>query len=238
MIRCQILSDLHLEHYGDSKSFVNNLPVAAPNLILAGDVVSFSGYHAKWTKKMLTLFCERWDTVYYIPGNHEFYGTSLEDGMARFKRLKPVKLNYLGGSRAFDLEGLSIWGDTMWFPDLGRQGFPINDFYQISNFGAEYDAAHKAFKAQLRAIKPDIVVTHHLPSFKSVNGRYVGDSTNWCYVADMESYILEHEPKLWVHGHTHDPCDYVLGKTRIVANPSGYPHEPNDKFRADLVVEL
>ena len=33
------------------------------------------------------------------------------------------------------------------------------------------------------------------------------------------------QPKLWIHGHSHDRCDYSLGKTRVVANPMGYPKE-------------
>jgi hypothetical protein len=28
-------------------------------------------------------------------------------------------------------------------------------------------------------------------------------------------------PKLWMHGHTHDRCDYMLGETRVVVNPLG-----------------
>jgi len=30
---------------------------------------------------------------------------------------------------------------------------------------------------------------------------------------------------VWIHGHSHDRCDYLLGKTRVVANPLGYPNE-------------
>ena len=33
------------------------------------------------------------------------------------------------------------------------------------------------------------------------------------------------QPKLWIHGHTHDRCDYAIGNTRVVANPLGYPTE-------------
>jgi hypothetical protein len=37
--------------------------------------------------------------------------------------------------------------------------------------------------------------------------------------------------KLWTHGHTHDPFDYMVGKTRVVCNPRGYAgHDP----QADL----
>jgi Icc-related predicted phosphoesterase len=37
--------------------------------------------------------------------------------------------------------------------------------------------------------------------------------------------VREHQPKLWFHGHSHDRCDYQLGKTRVVANPLGYLNE-------------
>ncbi len=42
---------------------------------------------------------------------------------------------------------------------------------------------------------------------------------------------------LWIHGHTHGCCDYVLGGTRVVANACGYPFERTG-FQADRVVEL
>jgi len=28
--------------------------------------------------------------------------------------------------------------------------------------------------------------------------------------------------KLWIHGHTHESFDYMVGDTRIVCNPRGY----------------
>lgn len=33
--------------------------------------------------------------------------------------------------------------------------------------------------------------------------------------------------KLWVHGHMHNASDYVIGDTRVVCNPKGYPGEKN-----------
>jgi hypothetical protein len=27
---------------------------------------------------------------------------------------------------------------------------------------------------------------------------------------------------LWTHGHTHEKFDYMIGGTRVVANPRGY----------------
>jgi hypothetical protein len=31
--------------------------------------------------------------------------------------------------------------------------------------------------------------------------------------------------KLWTHGHTHHPFDYVIGECRVVCNPRGYHQE-------------
>jgi predicted phosphodiesterase len=36
---------------------------------------------------------------------------------------------------------------------------------------------------------------------------------------------MKKPPKLIVHGHTHDPCDYMIGETRVICNPRGYPAE-------------
>jgi Icc-related predicted phosphoesterase len=49
---------------------------------------------------------------------------------------------------------------------------------------------------------------------------------NAFFVCDMTAHISERQPKLWIHGHSHDRCDYLLGTTRVVANPLGYPSEP------------
>ena len=37
----------------------------------------------------------------------------------------------------------------------------------------------------------------------------------------LESIIEEYQPKLWIHGHTHVPCDYKIFATRVVCNPRG-----------------
>ena len=36
---------------------------------------------------------------------------------------------------------------------------------------------------------------------------------------------MKKPPKLIVHGHTHRRMDYMLGDTRVICNPRGYPGE-------------
>jgi Icc-related predicted phosphoesterase len=65
--------------------------------------------------------------------------------------------------------------------------------------------------------------------------RFFG-STLW---SDMDELILEHQPCLWIHGHTHESFDYEIGKTRVICNPRGYaPIEINKEFKPVFTIEV
>ena len=73
--------------------------------------------------------------------------------------------------------------------------------------------------------KKIVVVTHHLPTFESVPHEYRREyHGNGAYVSDLSNFILDRPRiKYWIHGHTHDPCDYMVGdNTRVICNPRGY----------------
>jgi predicted phosphodiesterase len=69
-----------------------------------------------------------------------------------------------------------------------------------------------------------IVVGHHAPSKLSTKPQYENDYiVNGAYSSDLSEFILNHpQIKLWTHGHTHHDFDYMVGDTRVVANPRGY----------------
>lgn len=69
-----------------------------------------------------------------------------------------------------------------------------------------------------------VVVGHHAPSKQSTKPQYEDDViVNGAYSSDLSEFILDRpQIKLWVHGHTHSQFDYMVGSTRIVANPRGY----------------
>lgn len=81
---------------------------------------------------------------------------------------------------------------------------------------------------------PMIVISHHLPSYQSVPPEYLSDiEGNYAYVADMTNLIMNNDKKIkyWIHGHTHDACDYMIGNTRVLCNPRGYiGHERDASF--------
>jgi Icc-related predicted phosphoesterase len=160
-----------------------------------------------------------------------------------------------------ELEGIRFLGCTLWtdfnLHGEGEAWFArrrakrlIEDFASIQNggrrFTPEYSVElHEASKAWLvgelqnEFNGPSVVVTHHLPASTSVAKRYANDSLNPAFASRLEDVIEKYRPELWVHGHTHVPCDYDLFDTRIVCNPGGYPGENRrSNFRGDLVVSV
>jgi len=74
-----------------------------------------------------------------------------------------------------------------------------------------------------------VVCGHHSPSRLSTHAKYANDTImNGGYSSNIDEFIKDHpQIKLWTHGHTHHPFDYMIGQTRVVCNPRGYiGHEP------------
>lgn len=69
-----------------------------------------------------------------------------------------------------------------------------------------------------------VMVTHHTPSHQSCHPMYANDQLmNGGYHSDLTEFIMDRPNiKLWVHGHTHEDFDYMVGDTRVVCNPRGY----------------
>ena len=97
------------------------------------------------------------------------------------------------------------------------------------------------FKQVLPTLRGKVVmITHHAPSFRSISDDYVTSETIGAYATDVEALIYEHSPELWVHGHIHDTRDYMIGDTRIVCNPKGYPRkdDTNGSFNINHALSI
>lgn len=83
-----------------------------------------------------------------------------------------------------------------------------------------------------------MVVTHHAPSPRCIRPWFEGNPFNLAFAANLDDLIEQYQPPLWIHGHMHDPVDEWVGRTRILANPAGYPQENNTDFNPALCVDL
>ena len=72
---------------------------------------------------------------------------------------------------------------------------------------------------------PTVVVTHDAPSRLSHHRGFPLDAKASAFQARLDNLIREFQPAAWIHGHTHWPVQYRIGRTSVVSNPLGYRGE-------------
>jgi predicted phosphodiesterase len=238
--RLQVVSDLHLEFYEDrGRSLLEDgirWDEHASVVVLAGDI-GVAGRLRPTLELAFEFFSARFPSVLYVPGNHEFYGCRAPQTLEKIRKLAAQypKVTLLEPGVIAKWSDRRVVGSTLWFPygpENRSLSIDLSDFAVIKEFLPwvyEQNRSHLAWLNE--AVREgDVVVTHHLPSHRSVAPRFERDPLNVFYVCDMERLILERRPALWVHGHTHDSCRYTLGVTTILSNPRGYRGEENPAF--------
>jgi hypothetical protein len=248
-MRLHILSDLHLEFEPFTPPVVE-----AEAVILAGDV-STGRNGLKWALKS---FPDR--PVIYVLGNHEFFGQKLQKLIKELQELADGTNIHLLENGSCCIGDVVFLGATLW-TDFALNGNPVvseviaqtsmNDYRRIRTLPrysrlkpADTRRLHvesrrwledQAFAHKGRKV---VVVTHHAPSRESIPPAFAGDPCNPAFASDMSRFIVESEAQLWVHGHIHCCRDYTLGKTRVLANPRGYPMESRQGCDPGLIVEV
>jgi len=242
-MKIRLLSDLHFEFHKDAgKSFVESLdPTGCDVLVVAGDLCD----QKTGIIQSISLLCKRFKRVVYVNGNHELYGSDrgkLHTALRTAQDRNP-NLTCLQNDVAI-IDGKRFLGTTLWFPKTrlaALQAATWSDFLSIRGFSKwVYEENAKAVQFLRRELREgDIVVTHYLPTFRSVHPRFAAVSSNCFYVCDLEELIVEAKPTLWMHGHTHLSMDVQIGPTRILNNPFGYVgHDMNPKFDENLTIEV
>ena len=232
----QLLSDLHLEMHRDGgDAFIRSLdPSGVDILVLAGDISS-----ASRLVPVLNRFCERFPHVVYVTGNHEFYGSSVDQVLRDLAAVKASNFTWLNNKLAV-VDGVRFVGGTLWFPKapppVHANRHNINDFNLIQGFEPWVYEEHQKCVAVLQALAHtvDVVVTHHVPTTACAATRF-GTALNHFFIHDMTELIEKAQPPLWLFGHTHDQWETTLGATRLAASPLGYPHEQGDPQRGHYI---
>ncbi|MBB3914600.1 metallophosphoesterase [Rhizobium fabae] len=257
-MRLWIASDLHLEFYGAKATF--ELP-DADVFVCAGDVLDKGIVPSlEWLAETIAPTMQ----VVCVAGNHEFYRASMVESIRAAKEaaLRYPNVHFLEND-AVVIDGLRFLGTTLWtdFRLMGDDTAPamyaakagMKDYKKIKFSKTPYQAFkplhayRKHQEARLflsRALSENyngktVVVSHHAPSARSISAESKQDLLSAAYASDMEALILEYEPALWVHGHVHHLCDYMINGTRVACNPMGYPDEKQVvAFNPRLTIEV
>lgn len=247
-MRVHILADLHLEFAPFQPKKVD-----ADVVVLAGDVhTGLNGI--RWILKTF-----RKQPVIYVLGNHEFYGQKIPKLISEVKELARGSNVYVLENEAVKIGHVTFLGATLWTDfrlngdaalaeEVAQTG--MTDFQQIRMTPSgrrfrpkEARRIHEQslnwLARQVRRVPgQQVVVTHHAPSSQSIPLGFCNHSLNPAFASNLETFIAKSGVKLWIHGHVHSRSDYVVGTTRITANPRGFPGEPRTSFDPGFVVEI
>ena len=247
-MKARILSDLHIE-FADLTVHDDDVDL----VIAAGDIhLGLKGIH--W---LLETYSK---PIVYVLGNHEYYKGVYPKTLNKMREASEGTHLHLLENDSIQLGEIAFFGCTLW-TDFNLFGNPevagysaqqvMNDFKKIRrlpNYSKlrSVDAAiiHKrsitwldqALKASEAKYK--VVVTHHAPSKLSLPERRQDRLDSAAYASNLDAFIEEHQPDLWCHGHIHHCADYQIGNTRVIANPRGYPDEPNLAFNVNHSIDL
>lgn len=239
-MRLLVLSDLHVEHAAfDPPAFEADL------VVLAGDIHN-GAESLRWARAAFP----RHELV-QIAGNHEFYDGEYDETLLQMREAaREFGIHFLEND-AIVIDGVRFLGCTLWTdfrifeaPGRARQLDAaaamdanrrlIADFFAIRvgedrrPFTPEDSVAlHRRSRAwldiELERLHPGptVVVSHHLPSWRSVHPDFAAWVTNASFASDLDALVERSD--LWIHGHTHTTQAFRAGRARVACNPRGYP---------------
>lgn len=227
-----LISDIHHEFYHDESLYENKEDIDV--LVIAGDMVPGA------TKAIAALqrFAENHGTLIYVPGNHEYYGTSInefDDKLREFSQ-RNGNIHFLnpGFVKLGDVTfiGAALWTNFAGDPasKLASQ-YSISDFRYIKKFTTDdaenmFHEHKKFFESSYRIMEgKKIFISHWLPARQCI-------AEQWCkpqhmtlndyFANNLGDWIDGLRDSTWFFGHTHDQVHVNIGETICHANPYGY----------------
>lgn len=246
-LKVQILSDIHLEFGRDGFDF----PQTANMLALVGDIGDPA---SDMYETFLLQQAARFDKVFVLAGNHEYYQHSPEEciGLIEQACSKAPQLIFLNQT-SYDLgEDYVVLGCTLWSEvldyELADVSLYLADYRHIQGWSVwrnnHQHAKERAWlEKELKKVealeKLAVVLTHHAPTFRLTSApEHRGSDISSAFATDLES-LLTLPVVMWAFGHTHFSSDqYLHGACRLVSNQVGYPHEKGVGYQAGFQVEL
>jgi predicted phosphodiesterase len=249
-----ILSDLHLEYQPDINSFekfITKFPQLIKNidinntkdtiLILAGDIgyPSSSNYF-----EFLKSCCNFYRYVIFVSGNHEYFYSDFDtiNKLLIDESFKIPNLFFLLND-SITIDNYRFIGTTLWTNvDKHSKHYvygSMNDYntIKLKNKYINVDDTNNFHQEQLEFIEyqlgieypeiiKNIVITHHLPSKKLIDQKYIKyGSLNKAFYTDCEYLFDTYKIKAWICGHSHTPINTTINDTKLILNPFGYKNE-------------
>lgn len=250
-MKIQVVSDLHLEFADfDLKNAGADVLVLSGDILIAKYFDKKSPDSSSQGYQQYNSFLKRvsneFENVVYVAGNHEFYGGKWEKTLQLLQAqcAQYSNIHFLE-AQCVTIGDIIFMGATMWTDMNNRDPltmhgvrYMMSDYKAIKNDTYGYRPLkvddtvirHQNSLGYFKHVLKDrpnqkfVCVTHHAPSTSSISAQFLSQTMmNAAFVSNLDEFILDHpQIKLWTHGHTHEPHDYMIGTTRVVCNPRGY----------------
>lgn len=240
----QYYSDLHLEHHNSFPIIKKTQEDYPENLILAGDIGSpFTDNYWNFLKEESKLF----DRVFLICGNHEYYGSTIDQMnkyISRQLRLSKLINVYFLNNEVFEIGDIKIIGTTLWseIPKKYEKHVVqyMSDYKLIKNFTVDkanelYYNSVSFLERELKTDKKCIVISHHAPSFHNTSHKsYQNKVTTHAFASNLEHLV--DKSVYWIFGHTHYN---LIDHPKLKTNQCGYNlSSPSLGFKLPAYFEL
>jgi 3',5'-cyclic AMP phosphodiesterase CpdA len=235
-LQLQYASDLHLE-FPANKEFLkrHSLQPVGDVLILAGDIVTFRVMDKH--QDFFSYVADHFETTYWMPGNHEYYGYDLAQKCGVLK--EAIRSNVFLVNNTTAIHGdVKLLFSTLWSKISPGHQWEIernlNDFHVIKHQGyrlsaERYNELHEesmAFIEQELAQVVDeklVVVSHHCPTFMNYPPQYKGSALNEAFAVELFDTIAASAIDYWIYGHHHyNTLGFNIGNTKLLTNQLGY----------------
>lgn len=243
-MKIHLMSDMHIER-GYS---IESQSVSADICVLAGDICIAA------KPDLYRLFLQRikpnYQHIILVLGNHEFYHAPYQHTLDVMRALADEcgvhLMDVALGTDNLTLDGVKFWGSTLW-TDLNNNDWfarqrvknSLADFKVIGEFDIS-----KHLDLHLNTVEhinwdADVIITHHMPILRKHSRFEITDMSYGFGCTNLEQQIHDSNVKLWLHGHTHDNCEFDLNGTRIISNQVGYSGEIMIKpYNPELIIEV
>lgn len=268
-VKIGIYSDLHLEmnpYREGHKDYRIDRDVDEGIRSDGADIRVFAGDIAVGKEAADWLLSQKGVEIVYVAGNHELYGESFESYHREMREIfRGTRVHFLE-KESLVIDSIKFLGATLWC-DYRLNGTTLEVASKLKAYSAIRD--FQSIKLRVNSTSsyatPDIyqrefartvtwldeglanaytgktvVVTHYAPSELSIPARFKGSLLSSSFGSSLDNLIEFHRPELWIHGHLHDSADYMIGDTRVICNPRGYPwnSDLNECFKGSLIVNI
>lgn len=248
-MKIQVVSDLHQE-FG-----ISEINFAKADLVIFAGDTNLGTKGIQWIQSRITSI-----PVIYVLGNHEYYKGSYPKTLHKIIQQAAESNIHVLENESIQIDDITFHGATLWtdfrlFGNSRSNGMicqdKMNDYKMIRRDPA-YSKLRSVDTFNLHMVSvqwlekslassytdKNVVVTHHAPSARSIPLKYKEDVISTAYASDLEEMIRNYQPDYWIHGHVHEPVEYMIGNAKILCNPHGYIDEPYNGFNKELIIDL